>query len=152
MPKQSHTQTTAPDENPLPLWAERDVAFKKLSPTQQAELRQIVCPLYQRFVLDPHDPLERSCGVSIIHLIWSELLKQCELASLSYSNPDYSETRRGQHFSELFALLNAKCQLSSLLILLRQHPLTPLTSSEPNSALFPLDAALLTTNIPEYNA
>ena len=140
--------TTTPNDPPLPLWAERDVAFKKLSPDQQQTLRQIVCPLYQQFVLQPHDPLERSCGISVIHLIWSELLKQCALASLDYSRDDYSETRRGQQFAELFQLLNAKCQLSTLLIQLRRHPLkqpayTPL-------AMFPFDSALLPPPVPEY--
>jgi hypothetical protein len=139
--------TTTCDEAPLPLWAERDVAFKKLSPDQQHSLRQIVGPLYQQFVVEPHDPLERSCGISVIHLIWSELLKQCALASLNYSRDDYSETRRGQQFTELFQLLNAKCQLSTLLIQLRRHPL----ERTANPAMFPFDSALLPTPVPECN-
>ena len=82
MPKQAPEKAAVPSVGPLPPWAEHDVTFEKLSDHQQHEVRQIVSPLYQRLVLQPHDPLERSCGVSVIHLIWSELLKQCELASL----------------------------------------------------------------------
>ena len=144
MPKQTNS-----DDNPLPLWAERDVTFKKLSPAQQRDVRQIVCPLYQRFVLQPQDPLERSCGISVIHLIWSELLKQCSLASLSFARDDYSETPRGRQFNELLQLLNAKCQLSTLLIRLRQHPLEPSPCPNPGPFLFPIEAALLPQTNPE---
>ena len=136
------------DTPTLPLWAERDVTFKKLSPDQQRHVRQIVCPLYKQFVLDPQDPLERSCGVSVIHLIWSELLKQCSLASLSYTRENYSETPRGQQFDELFRLLNAKYQLSTLLIRLRQHPLKPSTPPDLAPSPFPIEAAILPPTAP----
>lgn len=146
MPQQAPTETAFPADQPLPPWAEADVTFRKLSTPQQRAIVHIVSPLYQHLVLQPQDPVERSCGVSVIHLIWSELLKQCELASLSYSASDYSETRRGRQFNELFGLLKAKCELSSLLVRLRQHPLKPSTSAEPVfSAVFPLDPTNLST-------
>ncbi len=138
------------DELPLPLWAERDVTFKKLSPDQQHSIRQIVAPLYQQLVVQPHDPLERSSGISVIHLVWSELLKQCALAPLSYFCDDYSETRRGQQFPELFRLLNAKYQLSTLLIQLRRYPLEQAACPQADPAMFPLGSALLAPPAPEY--
>ena len=48
-----------------------------------AEVRQavveVIQPIYERIVLAADDPLEKSLGVTIAHLLWLEVLQQFDL-------------------------------------------------------------------------
>jgi hypothetical protein len=42
-------------------------------------IRELVQPAYERLVLAPDDPLERTLGVTLAHLLWLEVLQQFDL-------------------------------------------------------------------------
>ena len=40
---------------------------------------QIIVPIYEQLVVDAPDPLERSLGVTLVHLLWLETLQQFDM-------------------------------------------------------------------------
>jgi hypothetical protein len=63
----------------LPLWAPGGVDLKIVPSEVQQAARQLIQPLYNQFVLNSSDPLEKSLGVTISHLLWLEILEQFDM-------------------------------------------------------------------------
>jgi len=63
-----------------PLWLPSGVNFARLPKVVQDGVRDIVDPLYQEYVRNAPDLLERTNGQSLVHLVWLELLDQAKLA------------------------------------------------------------------------
>lgn len=62
-----------------PAWIPEDVDFHNMpAPVRQA-VADIVEPAYRRLVAEAEDPLERSVGMTIVHLMWLEILEQHEV-------------------------------------------------------------------------
>ena len=123
---------------PLPPWLQNDFFFNNLPEPHQQAIRHIIQPLYDRFVLQPTDPLERATGTSLVYLLWSELLKQAEIASTPFGNYPSDELNRRMLMEDLFLILGPKSQIASLLVRLRQLKTEP---DEPQFP-FPIPAAL----------
>ena len=144
MPRHAATQQTCPEPDTLPPWIQNDFFFKNLPKQHQQAIREIVQPLYERFVLRPTDHLERATGSSVIYLLWTELLKQAEIATSPCC--DGSVLRRRMLMDDLFLILGPKSQMSALLVRLRQTKSDPQHDEPPFP--FPLPAAF-TANIGE---
>jgi hypothetical protein len=133
-------QHTAPA---LPPWLRDDPFYQSLPEQHQQAIGSIIQPLYERFVLRPADHLERSTGSSVIYLLWSELLKQAEIANTPFDD----HLVRRMLMDDLFLILGPKSQMSSLLVRLRQATSEPQHDEPPLP--FPFPAATLTADIGE---
>jgi hypothetical protein len=108
-----------------------------------AEIRQavprILVPAYRRFVLDAPGELERSIGLTLVHLMWLELCGQTQLAVAAadptalaaiLQNPDDMIDRH-------LHLVTTKCQTAELLVKLQvmnqmlQRPPAPVQPALP---------------------
>ncbi len=131
----------------LPPWLQNDAFYQNLPEQHQQAIRSIIQPLYERFVLRPTDHLERSTGSSVIYLLWSELLKQAEIANTPFDDEGIDHLHRRMLMDDLFLILGPKSQMSSLLVRLRQATSEPQHDEPPLP--FPLPAATLTADIGE---
>jgi hypothetical protein len=71
-------ETEAPPEV-RPLWIPPGVKFETLSKTLQLALRELITPAYRELVLEVAGALEKSTGLTYVHLMWLELLQQIGL-------------------------------------------------------------------------
>ncbi len=78
-PAPAETREPAEGRAGVPVWAPEgfDLHFVP-EPVQQA-IREVVDPVYERFVRGVDDPLELSLGVTVAHLLWLEVLQQYDL-------------------------------------------------------------------------
>jgi hypothetical protein len=89
------------------------------------ELRQavprILAPAYRQFVLDAPGELERSIGLTLVHLIWLELCGQVQLAVVAAdpSSLDAILQDPGEMIDRHLRLATIKCQTAELLVKLR---------------------------------
>ncbi|NLS96770.1 MAG: hypothetical protein GXX96_31940 [Planctomycetaceae bacterium] len=134
-------QQNAPEPDPLlPPWLQNDYFFNHLPEQHQQAIRQIIRPLYQRFVLQPTDHLESATGSSVIFLLWTELIKQAEIAVGPYSHSydgSIEQLSRRILMNDLFLILGPKSQMSALLIRLRQLKPDPQDADPPSCFPFP---------------
>jgi hypothetical protein len=63
----------------LPLWAPCGIDLKIVPKEVQQAALELIQPLYNQFVLNSSDPLEKSLGVTITHLLWLEILEQFDM-------------------------------------------------------------------------
>jgi hypothetical protein len=70
-------QSTSP--GPRPLWIPPEVRFDELSPALQRGIKEIVDPAYDQLVLQAQTAIERSSGLTYVHLLWVELVEQIDL-------------------------------------------------------------------------
>lgn len=82
-PKKNRRTKTKPLPTPkspsAPLWIPNDVDLELIPQEVRQAITQIVQPVYERFVLASDDPLEKSLGVTVTHLLWLEILQQADL-------------------------------------------------------------------------
>lgn len=64
---------------PRPLWIPPGLKFDELSPALQIGVTDILNPVYSELVLEAEDPLEKSCALTFVHLLWLELIEQIDL-------------------------------------------------------------------------
>ena len=136
-----------PATHTLPPWLRDDPFFQSLPEQHQQAIGSIIQPLYEQFVLRPTDHLERSTGSSVIYLLWSELLKQAEIANTPFNDEAIDHLRRRMLMDDLFLILGPKSQMSALLVRLRQATSEPQHDEPPLP--FPFPAATLTADIGE---
>ena len=67
------------DQGRRPLWVPQGVDIEVVPEEVRQALAEVVQPVYERMVLQTDDPLERSLGVTIAHLLWLEVLQQFDL-------------------------------------------------------------------------
>jgi len=67
------------DLDPPPAWIPEDVDFHNLPEAVRQAVADIIEPAYRRLVAEAEDPLERSVGITIVHLMWLEILEQHEV-------------------------------------------------------------------------
>ena len=140
MPQQPTTPETAA---PLPPWLQNDFFFHNLPEPHQQAIRDIIQPLYDRLVLQPNEPLERATGTSLVYLLWTELLKQAEIASTPFGDGPSDRLVRRMLMDDLFLILGPKSQIASLLVRLKQLRTEP---DEPHFP-FPIQEALIENSL-----
>jgi hypothetical protein len=80
--KKTRTKTKPPPTPGSPLlppWVPNDRELELVPDAVRQAVNQVVQPVYERFVLDSSDPLEKSLGVTVTHLLWLEILQQADL-------------------------------------------------------------------------
>ena len=70
----------------MPAWVPEDVDFDKMPEAVRQAVAEIIEPAYRQLVTEAADPLERSVGVTLVHLMWLEILEQYE------TNQEYLKT------------------------------------------------------------
>jgi hypothetical protein len=71
----------APSLPPIrpPRWVPAGIEFDHLPRPVQQALVEIVEPLYEQLVMAAEDGLERSTGLTLVHLLWLEILDQRDI-------------------------------------------------------------------------
>ncbi len=70
------TKASAEEAGSHPLWALDDAALDDVPDEVKGAIDDVVRPAYLRFVVETHDPIERSLGMTLVHLMWLEVLQQ----------------------------------------------------------------------------
>jgi hypothetical protein len=125
---------------PTPVWAPDGVDLKFVPDEVRRAVADVVQPAYEQLVLDVDDPLEKTIGVTVSHLLWLEILQQADLkreytkitAVLGLSDDHHAAI--DQHLR----IIDAKVKLGYLLARLRDqrrlapdHPPAPLPLPSP---------------------
>jgi hypothetical protein len=63
----------------IPLWAPDGADLKVVPPEIRQAIAQLIQPIYEQFVLNASDGLEKSLGITITHLLWLEILEQLDI-------------------------------------------------------------------------
>jgi hypothetical protein len=88
----------------------------------RAAIEEVVRPVYERLVVDVDEPLDKSLGVTVAHLVWLEVLQQFDLKqqytqiSAVLGLPDDRSSAIEQHLRIIYS----KVKVGYLLAHLRQ--------------------------------
>ena len=110
-----------PKEAGRPAWAPGDVDLFKVPEPVRRAVAEIVEPAYRKLVAEVEDPLERSVGLTLVHLMWLEVLDQHETKHeyLQTAVLELPEDRSGMIDRHL-RMLNTKVKVGSFLMRLRE--------------------------------
>jgi hypothetical protein len=106
------------DDPTLPrlYWIPEGVSIDDWPPGLQAAVAGVINPAYEQLVMAAAPGLAQSTGVTVVHLLWLEVLDQVELSrqtmpsAPAVANPDRSIT-----IERHLRLVNAKLKASELL-------------------------------------
>lgn len=135
-----------PEHDPdLPHWLPVDDDWHGLPKSVRQAVPQILTPAYRRFVLEAPGELERSFGLTLVHLMWLELCDQAKLVAAADPNSLDAVLGNVEQLTERHLhLVSAKCQTAELLVKLRllgetlgADPLRPGPACQP---ALPVDA------------
>jgi hypothetical protein len=134
------SRNAAAERDPdVPYWLPAGDRWNDLPAEIRQAVPRILVPAYRRFVLDAPGELERSIGLTLVHLMWLELCGQTQLAVAAadptalaaiLQNPDDMIDRH-------LHLVTTKCQTAELLVKLRvmnemlQRPPAPVQPALP---------------------
>jgi hypothetical protein len=128
MSKNRHAKQTAsatvpppPDRAVLPHWLPVGDAWNSLPEPVRHAVPILLVPAYRRFVLDVSDELQRSVGLTLVHLLWLEICTQTSLAEV-VANPlclAATLNNPNQMIDRHLNLVAAKSQTTELLTKLR---------------------------------
>ncbi len=135
-----HLEQAAPD---APHWLLDDGQWIEMPENMRQLVSRILNPAYRRFVLDAPDELERSVGMTLVHLMWLELSAQVTLGKVIVDpqSPEAIMNNPDSLIDRHLRLTTAKCQTAELLLKLQmvqgmlKHP-----SFCPGANLPPLEA------------
>ena len=125
MPKRRSAKKKRPAKAkspPAPLWVPSNVDLKLVPDEIRQAIIQIVQPVYERFVIASDDPLEKSLGVTVTHLLWLEILQQADLKR------EYSEITavlgtqkdHGRDIDQHLRIIESKVKVGYLLTRIRE--------------------------------
>jgi hypothetical protein len=128
MPTQKRKKSApAPDAETLPAippprWVPPGVDFNMFSSEVQIAIVEIINPLYERLVLQTDDSLEKSTGLTVVYLLWMEILNQYELGKQYMPDAFLREAASpyGDTFARQLQLVDAKTKTSYILLRLRE--------------------------------
>lgn len=112
------TDSSSTRENsPRPFFVPSDINFDDLSEELKTAIRAVIDPAYRQLVLEARDGLEKSIGVTIVHLLWIEILDQLDLAqSLDDTLQPEASDRRFKMIERHLRVVNAKSKASGFLL------------------------------------
>ncbi len=101
----------------IPYWIPNDAGWKKLPQQVREAVPRILAPAYRRFVLEAPGELERSVGLTLVHLTWLELCNQIQLAVASAPDSLEAILKDPEDLLERhLRLATVKCQTAELLL------------------------------------
>jgi hypothetical protein len=114
--------STSDNPTPRPYWIPPGVDFERLPEQVRAAMLGVINPAYQELVLGAQDGLQKAAGVTLISLLWLEVLDQVELGqdltdprSIGTSSP-----AREQLISRHLRLAGATIKASGFLLRLAE--------------------------------
>ena len=143
----------APD---IPHWLPTGQHWDDLSPNIRQAVPQILAPAYRRFVLEAPGELERSVGLTLVHLMWLELCDQIQLAAVvgDPSGLDALLKNPEDMIDRHLRLAAVKCQTAELLMKLRvvtealqRPPTPPIPALAPPEESTPQSAYIIQTSV-----
>ena len=120
-PAETHEPATA--DPSLPFWMPDGETLQTLPAGGPQALAEIVQPVYRQHVLQAGDPLEKALGLTLVHVLWLEVLEQLERkrkfaeieAPLRLPGDNWDAITRDLH------VLDAKVRLGKFLLRLEQY-------------------------------
>lgn len=120
--KKPKTKDPSPKPDPdLPYWLPTDHRWKALPEELRQAIPRILTPAYRRFVLEAAGEMERSMGLTLVHLMWLELCGHCQLA-VAAANPESIHAilqNPDDLIDRHLRLVATKCQTAELLTKIR---------------------------------
>jgi hypothetical protein len=110
-----------PRDPDIPHWLPASDRWGELPETIRDAIPRILAPAYRRFILDAPNELERSVGLTLVHLIWLELCGQVQL-SLAAADPNCLDAilkDPDDMIDRHLRLATVKCQTTELLVKMR---------------------------------
>ncbi len=106
---------------PTPRWVPPGIRFSSLLPEVQTAVVEIVNPIYEELVVRAPSALERSTGLTVVHLLWLEILDQLDLGR-GYTDDAFinSISGRPELLGRHLQLVDAKVKASYVLVRLRE--------------------------------
>jgi len=77
--KKQNCHSPQPYPQNVPIWAPDGVDLKVVPPEIRQAIAQLIQPIYEQFVVNASDGLEKSLGITITHLLWLEILEQLDI-------------------------------------------------------------------------
>jgi hypothetical protein len=113
-----------PEREPYEGWAPPGVDLRHVAPSVRKDIAAVVRPVYEDLVLAVPDGLERSTGLTIVHLMCQEIVKQGSLYSYQLVDPVLSAICPGEEPIEKYLrIVESKVRVSSILVQLRLYRL-----------------------------
>jgi hypothetical protein len=115
--KTPRPEPVPPPSPDVPYWIPRGSGWNTLAETTRQAVNQILAPAYRQLVLEAQGEVERSVGITLVHLMWLEICGQVPmamavveplLAAIQADDPDVLVNRH-------LHLVAAKCQAAELL-------------------------------------
>jgi hypothetical protein len=63
----------------LPIWAPDAADLDVVPPEVQQAITDLLQPFYEQYVVNASDGMEKSLGITVVHLLWLELLEQFDI-------------------------------------------------------------------------
>jgi hypothetical protein len=104
-----------------PFWLPADTDLEDLPEGLRAVLDGVLAPAYKELVLGARPGVEQGAGLTVVGMLWLELLEYFELGRYSSSqggNPD--QDKKEKSISRLLRLAGAKLKASDFLLRLRE--------------------------------
>ena len=138
------THQTTPEHDPnLPHWLPVGDDWDGLPKSIRQAVPQILAPAYRRFVVKAPGELERSFGLTLVHLMWLELCDQAKFGAATDPNSLDAVLGNAEQLTERHLhLVSAKCQTAELLVKLRLLSETSEAGPLRREARFPASALL----------
>jgi len=112
---------TLPSTADGPHWLPQGPYWDRLPEAIKWAAREILSPAYRQLVVEAPDELQRSTGMTLVHLMWLEICDQIHMAQSvadresAFAIADPPDRAMEKHLP----LVAAKCQVSELLLKLR---------------------------------
>jgi hypothetical protein len=113
--------TPPPDPDQLPPWLPTGNRWNDLPEALRQAVPRVLIPAYRQFVLDAADQLQRSAGMTLVHLLWLELCNQMHMVDAVADPMSLAATVNDPErmIDRHLTLVAAKSQTTELLAKLR---------------------------------
>jgi hypothetical protein len=103
---------------PRPFWIPDGVSLDSLPEELKIAIAGIIDPAYHELVVSASSGLEQSTGLTIVHLLWLEILDQIELGNAVAKHSDEPDTfkHRETMIARHLRLVGAKNKTSNFLL------------------------------------
>ena len=110
-----------PDAEARPPWLPTGDRWNDLPEAIRQAVPSVVVPAYRQFVLDAPDELQRSIGLTLVHLLWLEICDQARLTEVVADPSSLAAVLNNpeQMIDRHLNLVAAKSQTAELLVKLR---------------------------------
>lgn len=114
-----------PPDGARPLFIPPGVDWEALPEELQQAISALVNPAYQNLVLEARSGLEQSTGLTLVHLLWLEILDQIQLGQLllaadSADSADCGAESRARAIAQHLKLVQAKLKAGSFVLRLEE--------------------------------